>query len=380
MNERDALKRENMELQELQAELAMWRARQQRLETLGVGAGHSTTTPSLSGWDRETHTRRADTGATLTTWARLGGPPRPTTRLADSTSGTSRHWTALPTGPVTVCTELPVPSSWAPTHVTAPVTSVAEASLPTMNLPRGTSTSDGVGSGELEDATTFPVVLTNHSPSQPVSLHPSTLGPQQQSIPVNLGQPTTISRAPVVCMGATDSAPMITMAHPGVATALPLSLMRPLRRIPPFSGDGQETGEVFADWLEYFENVANLAGWDDNWRLTHLTASLKDVAASFYRSCGGEVRNDYPSLLAAMKRRFTPVYLTAVQTQLFHNRMQGEKESVEQFAQDLRNLFNRAYAQATRDGPQAERMGQHAVGESICCGTSPRVETETNQR
>ena len=215
-----------MELQELRAELVMWRARQQRLETLGIGAGHSTITPSLSGWDRETHARRAEMGATLTTWARLGGPPRPTTQLADSTSGTSRHWTAMPTGPVTVCTELPVPS-WTPTHVTAPITSMAEISLPTMRLPRGTSTSDGVGSGELEDVTTFPVVPTNHSPSQPVSHHLSTLGPQQQLIPINPGQQTTKSRTPVVGVGATDSAPMTMTAHPGMAsTAYPTLLRR----------------------------------------------------------------------------------------------------------------------------------------------------------
>ena len=39
-----------------------------------------------------------------------------------------------------------------------------------------------------------------------------------------------------------------------------------------------------------------------------------------------------------MKRRFTPVHLTAVQTVVSQSN-QGERESVEQFAQNLRKLF-----------------------------------------
>lgn len=137
---------------------------------------------------------------------------------------------------------------------------------------------------------------------------------------------------------------------PVLTTALPLSLMTPSPRIPPFLGEGQEAG--FVEWHEHFENVVNLTRWDDHCGLVHLTAGLKDTPASFHRSCSCEVRNNYQSLLAALKRRFTPVQLTGIQTQLFHNRLQGPGESVEQFVQDLHKLFNRAYTQATCEGPQ----------------------------
>ena len=79
---------------------------------------------------------------------------------------------------------------------------------------------------------------------------------------------------------------------------------------------------------------------------------------AFYRSCSSDVRSKYALLVAAMKRRFTPIRLTAVQAQLFHNRQQQERETVDQFAQDLQKLYNLAYAGATSEGPQAERMGQ----------------------
>ena len=80
------------------------------------------------------------------------------------------------------------------------------------------------------------------------------------------------------------------------------------------------------------------------------------------------MRNNYQ----ALKRRFTPVHLTAVQTQLFHSRTQGEKESV----QDLRKLFNRAYAQATRKGPQAEKMGQVLLANQFVAGLHPELKSK----
>jgi hypothetical protein len=110
-------------------------------------------------------------------------------------------------------------------------------------------------------------------------------------------------------------------AFPVMAAALPMSLMTPLPRIPPFSGDGQEEG--FVEWHEHFYNVAKLAGWDDHWRLAHLTASLKDTAASFYRSCSCDVRNDYQALLTELKRRFTPVELTFSHTATGRERICG---------------------------------------------------------
>ena len=69
-----------------------------------------------------------------------------------------------------------------------------------------------------------------------------------------------------------------------------------------------------------------------------------------------------------MKRRFTPIRLTAVQAQLFHNRQQQEKETVDQFAQDLQKLYNLAYAGATSEGPQAEHMGQTLLANQFITG------------
>ena len=73
-------------------------------------------------------------------------------------------------------------------------------------------------------------------------------------------------------------------------------------------------------------------------------------------------------LVAAMKRRFTPVWLTAVQAQLFHRCQQQDKETVNTFSQELQKLYNLAYAGAASDGPHAERMGQNLLANQFITG------------
>ena len=72
-----------------------------------------------------------------------------------------------------------------------------------------------------------------------------------------------------------------------------------------------------------------------------------------------------------MKRRFTPIRLMAMQAQLFHNPQQQEKETVDQFAQDLQKLYGLAYAGAPSEDTQAERMGQTLLANQFVTGLQP---------
>jgi len=105
-----------------------------------------------------------------------------------------------------------------------------------------------------------------------------------------------------------------------VASARPL-----LPQIPNFYGD-QKDGETFQDWVENFKSVETLAGWNDCFKLVHLTSALRGAVKSFYHSCTPEQRSNYHEIVAALGKTFTPVQLTAIQTQLFHSRRQGQKE------------------------------------------------------
>ena len=114
--------------------------------------------------------------------------------------------------------------------------------------------------------------------------------------------------------------------------------------------------------------MAVLGGWSGHCKLVHLTTRLRGAAYSFYRSCSLEQRSDYTLLAEELKKRFTPVKLAAVQSQLFHDRKQGPKESVDEFAQDLKKLFARAYAGVNRGGPEAEKMGQSVLANQFIAG------------
>lgn len=87
-------------------------------------------------------------------------------------------------------------------------------------------------------------------------------------------------------------------------------------------------------------------------------ATLKGTARAFYCSCTQAQKNDYGKLVSALKKRFTPVKLTALQTQLFHSRRQGADDAVDDFAQKLSRLHSRAYLTATSANAEAKMVGQ----------------------
>ena len=149
-----------------------------------------------------------------------------------------------------------------------------------------------------------------------------------------------------------------------------------LPQIPSFNGSEQWDGETVQDWLEHFESVALLAGWKDYFKLVHLVSTLRGTARSFYRSCTPAQRGNYHLLVAELKKRFTPVQLTAVQTQLFHNRKQGQKETVDDFAQDLRKLHSRAYSTAMYANSEAEKVGQMVLANQFISGLRPELQAK----
>ena len=77
-----------------------------------------------------------------------------------------------------------------------------------------------------------------------------------------------------------------------------------------------------------------------------------------------------------LSKRFTPVELTAIQSQCLHNRHQTEKESVDKFAQELKKLFHKAYSNLTRGGSEAEAMGQSVLANQFVSGLRPELKSK----
>ena len=71
-----------------------------------------------------------------------------------------------------------------------------------------------------------------------------------------------------------------------------------------------------------------------------------------------------------------PVHLSSVQSQLFHDRHQGAKESADEYAQELRKLFRRAYAGVTPRGPEGEEWGQRVLSNQFVVGLRPELKAK----
>ena len=68
--------------------------------------------------------------------------------------------------------------------------------------------------------------------------------------------------------------------------------------------------------------------------------------------------------------------LTAVQTQMFHERKQGAKETVDEFAQELRKLYTKAYSTVTSGVPQAEEVGQRVLTSQFVAGLRSELQAK----
>lgn len=84
---------------------------------------------------------------------------------------------------------------------------------------------------------------------------------------------------------------------------------------------------------EQFELAADACQWNECTKLVQLTVRLCGSAYTFYRSYP---KSCYSKLVEELKRRFTPVHIPVVQTNLFYERTQGTKETVDEYAQNLR--------------------------------------------
>ena len=153
-------------------------------------------------------------------------------------------------------------------------------------------------------------------------------------------------------------------------------LAQQLPPLPKYTGEDQDQGETFRDWLEQFELVASLGDWDGKTKLVNLVTRLRGQAYAFYRSCTLQQRADYATLVAELTKRFTPVQIQAVQSSLFHDRKQKPRETVDSYAQELRQLFYRAYPTVQRGTREAEDMGQLVLANQFVAGLLPELKTK----
>ena len=130
----------------------------------------------------------------------------------------------------------------------------------------------------------------------------------------------------------------------------------------------KEDEDSFLEWIERFEELAQLYAWGDAVKLSQLKLRMEGPARAFCRDCRGADRRDYASLRTALTKRFTPVRLGAARSGVFQQRRQKPGESVDQYAQELRRLFKRAYPSSVYSGEAAEAMGKQILVNQFVLG------------
>ena len=146
-------------------------------------------------------------------------------------------------------------------------------------------------------------------------------------------------------------------------------LTQQLQLIGKFTGEndgGHE--ETFMDWIEQLELVAEAFGLDDQTQYINVVTRLRGQALTFYRSCDKKKMKTYTQLVDALRERFMPVRLKAVESSLFHERKQKENETVDSYAQELRKLFYRAYPKAKQGDGETESMAKDILAYQFVAG------------
>ena len=113
-----------------------------------------------------------------------------------------------------------------------------------------------------------------------------------------------------------------------------------------------ETFDGTGDWelyRQYFDNCAEINGWDDARRAQVLGVRLRGVAQRFHASLAARVRQDWGEATDALAGRFVQPQQTALHKSAFKNRRLRSDEQMANLADDLRRLASRAYPNADEE-------------------------------
>ena len=135
-------------------------------------------------------------------------------------------------------------------------------------------------------------------------------------------------------------------------------------KFPPFSGK-----EDWHTWLARFEVIAARYRWTDEERLDQLLPKLEGTAAQFvFTQLSPEVLNDYQHIVYEMNSRFRVIETARSFAAKFSQRTQKPNETVEDYAADLKRLYDKAHGfrdRRTRDEDLVRRFLDGLYDEEI---------------
>ena len=145
--------------------------------------------------------------------------------------------------------------------------------------------------------------------------------------------------------------------HPGNNTSIARPSSSP--KVPTF--DGTNSAQ-FRPWMIQFEAIARHQGWTVGERVVRLVSSLTGPAANLLIGMTLGQLDDYSFLRARLSRRYDPPEREEAHRAELRARTRRRNESADEFAENIKNLAQRAYPSADQN------MLDNLVVECFCEG------------
>ena len=136
-------------------------------------------------------------------------------------------------------------------------------------------------------------------------------------------------------------------------------------KVPTF--DGSNTAQ-FRPWIIQFEAIARHQGWSAGERVVHLVSSLPGPAANLLIGMTLEQLDNYNCLRMRLARRYDPPEREEAHRAELRARTRRRNESADEFAENIKNLAQRAYPladQNTLDNLVVERFREGHGNEEL---------------
>lgn len=113
------------------------------------------------------------------------------------------------------------------------------------------------------------------------------------------------------------------------------------------------------EWIDHFDSVATVCGWDDAAKLKWLRVRLTGRAGTAFRRLPEATRNDFKEAVQALRKRFEPesrkeLYMTELQT-----RTKKRNEDWASFGDELRKLADKAYPDLQEEARERFALNQY---------------------
>ena len=116
-----------------------------------------------------------------------------------------------------------------------------------------------------------------------------------------------------------------------------------LPTLPKFTGEDRDDVDSLRRWIAKLEKHAELQKWTDREKLVQFELHLAGRAERVYEVLPSTSKVSFKVATGALQKRLNPVEREALVSAQLMRRKQQTGESVDEFAQDLDNLFDRSY-------------------------------------